>query len=248
MNLKLIACKVLSREFSLMTSRSSNVIDIAFLQQDFHNQPEQLRVALQEAVDAVEQEREAKRYSMFARAEDYDAVLLGYGLCSNAVVGIRSGRYPIVVPRAHDCITLLLGCRHRYRRYFDEHPGTYWYTRGWTESTLMPGRERRERIYQQYVEKYGEENADFLMQTEQDWLSRYNRCTLIRWPGIPAADPQQQTREAAEYLNWTYDEIEGEQSLVEDFLEGRWDSERFLVVQPGQTIVPSYDGGVIAAQ
>ncbi|MFV1980286.1 MAG: DUF1638 domain-containing protein [Rhodothermia bacterium] len=30
-----------------------------------------------------------------------------------------------VLPRAHDCITLLMGSRTRYLEYFKAHPGTY---------------------------------------------------------------------------------------------------------------------------
>jgi len=38
-----------------------------------------------------------------------------------------------VVPRAHDCITLLLGSKERYAKLFGERPGTYWYSAGWLE-------------------------------------------------------------------------------------------------------------------
>ena len=60
----------------------------------------------------------------------YDAILIGYALCSNGVVGLTSRRIPLVIPRGHDCITLLLGSKELYRDYFDSHRGIYWYSSG----------------------------------------------------------------------------------------------------------------------
>ena len=61
----------------------------------------------------------------------YDAVLLGYGLCSNGLVGMGARSIPLVVPRAHDCITLFLGSKERYLQYFQDNPGVYFMTSGW---------------------------------------------------------------------------------------------------------------------
>ena len=81
---------------------------------------EQMQARVQEAVDAVD-------------TEAYDAILLGYGLCNNGLVGITAKDIPLVLPRAHDCITLFLGDRKRYSTYFIDHPGTYFKTSGWIE-------------------------------------------------------------------------------------------------------------------
>ncbi len=244
MRLRIIACRVLFRELSLLAAQSSNVIDTVFLDQRYHNQPETLGKALQESIDRTENEKGPPAHSPYAETLDYDAILLGYALCSNAIVGLRSAKYPLVIPRAHDCISLFLGCRKRYKRYFDEQPGTYWYTRGWMENVLMPGEERYERTYRHYREQYGEDNADYLMRMEQDWLAKYNRCAFIEWPDIPAQGQKKQTKKAADYLNWAYDEHRGDSQLLRDFVEGRWD-DRFLIVKPGKTIGPSFDEGVI---
>lgn len=244
MRLKIIACRVLFRELSLLAARSRNTVDTIFLDQRYHDQPEGLRNALQEQINGIEAEEAPPAHSPYAMNRGYDAILLGYALCSNSIVGVRSSRYRLVIPRAHDCISLFLGSRKRYREYFDKHPGTYWYTRGWMENVLMPGKERYEKTYSHYAEQYGEDNAEYLMQMEQDWLAKYNRCTFIGWPEIPAEDHKEETRQSSRYLNWAYDEQQGSSELLQDFVEGNWD-DRFLIVEPGKTVAPSFDEGVI---
>ena len=126
---KVIACKVMMREMYHLAAQSENVIDIIWLKQALHNTPDILRESVQAAIDDVEREE-----------EDYDAILLGYCLCSNGIVGLRSKKTPIVVPRGHDCVTMLLGSKERYREIFDGHDGgIYWYSPGWIEHSLQPG-------------------------------------------------------------------------------------------------------------
>ena len=54
-------------------------------------------------------------------------------LCSNGLVGLTARNIPVVVPRAHDCITLFLGSKERYLDYFQSHTGVYFKTSGWIE-------------------------------------------------------------------------------------------------------------------
>ena len=63
----------------------------------------------------------------------YDAILLGYGLCGNGLDGLTARHTRLVLPRAHDCIALLMGSRERYRAYFEANPGTYYRSTGWLE-------------------------------------------------------------------------------------------------------------------
>src|SRR5690606_9018005 len=147
-------------ELSYYASLSEHVFTFEFLPQGLHNTPEILRADLQKAIDAV--------------PDGYDAVLIGYGLCSNGLTGIVARNAPLVIMRAHDCITFLLGSRARYREYFDAHPGTYWYSPGWIDSSLMPGKDRHDVLRAQYAAQYGEENAEYLMDMEQGWLKSYN--------------------------------------------------------------------------
>ncbi len=242
-----IACRILFREISLLSTRCPNVLDVTWLRQELHDHPETLQTRLQAAIDAIDrgdEERLGWRGTVRPESEP-EAILIAYGLCSNGTVGISSARHTLVIPRAHDCVTLLLGSRERYRDYFDAHKGVYWYTRGWIERTPMPGEDRFRRVRQEYTEKYGEENADYLMEMEQDWMREYRRATYIDWPELDDGESAGYTRGCADFLGWEYDEVPGDPVLLADLLAGRWDPERFLVVPPGGRVAASFDDGIL---
>ena len=133
MRLKLISCKVFFRAISYICSQTENIVDITWIRQGEHNVPEGLHALLQKEIDLIESGEDIHSNKMNALGEhydgiigDFDAILLGYGLCSNAVAGLVAKKHRIVIPRAHDCITLFLGSREAYSRYFHEIPGCYW--------------------------------------------------------------------------------------------------------------------------
>ena len=173
---------------------------------------------------------------------------MGYGLCSNGIVGL-SAKIPIVVPRGHDCITLLLGSKDRYKEYFDSHKGTYWFSPGWIETDNQPGKERFERTLKEYIEKFGEDNAKYLMETEQGWMKEYKRATYIDWGFISGPREKEFTKKAAEFLGWRYDEVKGDSTLMQRLVDGQWDEKEFLIVRPGQKIAEDLTNeGIIKGQ
>ena len=225
MRFQFIVCKVLQREAYLVASRAGHIVDITLMPQGLHNEPDKLRVDVQQALDRVED----------VQGNPYDATLLGYGLCSNGVVGLKA-KITTVVPRGHDCITLLLGSKERYQEYFDTHRGVYWYSAGWIEGNGQPGRERYEATLRHYTEKYGKDNAEYLMRMEQGWMTEYSWATYVDW-GFPGAERYRQfTKECAGFLAWNYDELKGDPALMQRLVDGEWDEESFLVVRPGQKV------------
>jgi len=237
MRVQFITCKVLQREAYLCASRSPNTVDVVLLPQGLHNEPDKLRSTLQQALDCTTDVQD----------RPYDASVLGYGLCSNGVVGIEA-RITTVLARGHDCITLLLGSKERYSSYFDSHRGIYWYSPGWIENSTQPGRERYEDARRYYVEKFGPENADYLMEMEQGWIREYAWATYVDWGFADSERHKSYTRECARFLGWSYDELEGDQNLMQRLVDGEWDDESFLVLQPGQRIAADVIGpGIVKA-
>ncbi len=227
-----IACDVLKLELLHFAERAGSDLTFDFLEQGLHNEPDRLRAEVKEAV--------------LRAPEDADASLLGYGLCSNGLQGVTAAKHPLVVPRAHDCVTLFLGSRQRYQDYYDRNPGTYWYTPGWIATGTQPSEERFRKARQEYVERYGEDNADYLMEmTEGGWTKNYRNAAYVN---LGIGDREKDidfTRECAEFFGWTCDVVDGDPALLVHFLSGKWDDAEFLVVQPGQTIIASHDGHVL---
>ena len=154
-----------------------------------------------------------------------------------------------MVPRGHDCITVLLGSKERYQEYFDTHRGVYWYSPGWIESGKQPGKERYESLLEEYTAKYGPDNAQYLLEVEQTWMKEYQWATYVDW-GLSESDAYKAfTRDCAAFLGWNYGEMTGDPGLMQRFVDGLWSDEEFLIVRPGQRIAEDVTNkGIIKAQ
>ena len=181
----------------------------------------------------------------FETDDESDALLIGYGLCSNGLVGIKSKDKKLIVMRGHDCITFLLGSKEYYKEYFDANPGTYWYSPGWIETGTQPGKERYENTMKDYIEKYGEDNAEYLMKMEQGWIDEYSTAAYVDLGFNNSEKYKGYTKKCANWLNWKYDELNGDPGLIQRFVNGEWNNKEFLIVEPGQEIIPSYDDRII---
>lgn len=249
MRLKILACDVLNREISYLSSLSGNLVDTTFMHQGLHSTPDKLRQELQREIDKA---NEGFPYNYYNTAPDYDYIILAYGLCSNGICGLTSKRIPMLIPRGHDCLTLLLGSKEKYKEYFDKNPGTYWFSPGWIERGFEPGELRYNAIYNDYIEKYGEDNAEYLMKMEQQWLTDYKRATYTAWPELEKSINNDRfiefTRESATFLKWEYDYVSGNKSLMARLIEGIIDENEVLLVPAGKTVIPSYDDNIITCE
>lgn len=247
---RVIACEIALREICHLAAQTNHLLDLDFLTQGHHENPAAGRVDIQQRIDALP-------------AGKYDAILLGYGLCSNILTGLTASHTPLVIPRAHDCITFFLGSKERYQDLFDSHPGTYYYTSGWLECPRRRGKElgdaaqsflpasnsaELQATYEKWVAKYGEEEAKFLMEEMGRWTDHYSHGTLIDFEFTRSLNLAAQVKQVCAGRGWEYEEVRGDLSLLRRWLAGDWEDQAFLVVQPGETIVPTHDGLIIGAQ
>lgn len=231
--LAVVTCAVLEDEVRHYAAHQPLVRRIEVLPQGLHNDPPELRRGLQAVVDQLDVDG------------GIGAIALGYGLCSRGTEGVTSKKHLLVLPRAHDCITVLLGCKKRYADYVAQHPGTYWYSPGWNKHHVPPGPERHRMLRDRYVEQYGEDNADFLMDAEQNWFRSYDRAAYVHLGDAVPEQDLRYTQECAQWLGWNYDYQKGDPALLVDMLAGRWDDERFLVIPPGKTLRMTADERVV---
>ncbi len=235
-----LACEVLARPLYLNAAHSPHIIDIQLIQRGLHNQPANLRQYLQAAVDAASQ-------------RSYDVIAMGYGLCGQATAGLVARSLPLVIPRAHDCITLFLGSRERYTEQFEQKPGTYWYAQDYIErddgsgSSLSMGganEDNADKLRAEYVEKYGEDNADYLMEVMGAWKAHYQRAAYIDMGVGDGSAVEARAQEQAQRRGWTYERVAGDMVLLRRLLYGDW-ADDFLILQPGQQLTMTYDANVI---
>ncbi len=224
-----LTCSALTRIIYAIAAQSPDTISVRLLEQGLHNTPRKLRESLQEQVDAIE-------------PDECDAVLLVYGICGTSTVDLAARHTPLVIPRAHDCITLYLGSRQLYQQEFDANPGTYWYSQDYLERSNsntglgadLPG--VADGVYEEYVEKYGEKNADYLMEVMGEWAKHYNRAVFIDTGTANGAHFEQTAQEQALPRGWQFERKQGNRRLLEMLLHGEWTDDEFLIVPPGHTI------------
>jgi hypothetical protein len=238
-----LTCSALARSVYAAAAVAGPVISVRLFDQGLHNTPRSLRARLQAALDAIE-------------PGECDAIVLAYGMCGTATLGLTARHTPVVIPRAHDCITLYLGSRQRYQQEFDAAPGTFWYSQDYLErnpssSAVALGAASiavGEAIYQEYVEKYGQDNADYLMQVMGEWGKHYSRAVFIDTGLGDAGAYEQRARDQAEQRGWRFEKRIGSRRLITLLLEGEWPEAEFLVVPPGHFITQAAGEHLIQAQ
>ncbi|MDR0426682.1 MAG: DUF1638 domain-containing protein [Clostridiales bacterium] len=241
---KLIACEIMFREVCYLLSQTPNVVDVVFLEKGLHDVGEdKMKAAIQAEIDKVD-------------PQIYDALLLGYGLCNNGVRNLQA-KVQMVIPRAHDCITLFLGSKKRYGEYFTANSGTYYKTSGWIEreTGFIPQGSIGEKLgyratYEEYVEEYGEDNAQYIMETLGDWTKNYKKMTYIDMSvgGISLGNAESYraiSKREAKDLGWEYEELKGDLRLIEKLINGDWDEREMLVVPAGNKIIPTNDDDIV---
>lgn len=194
----IIACQVLQDQLTRLLP-GDLAGQVTFMDYGLHEVPRKMTTVLQELLDSIDQP---------------SLVVLGYGLCGNGLRGLQSGRHTLLVPRVADCISMLLGSHQAYAREFAETPGTYYLSKGWLESGSHPLKE-----YQEYVVRYGEEKAIWIMDQQ---YRHYERLVLVAHSQADLEAYRPQAQEVAHFCaRWDmrYEEMLGSDGYVQSLVE-----------------------------
>jgi hypothetical protein len=243
---RFIGCEILYREACYLAATGPHQVDVEFLRKGLHDLETPDMVAkIQAAIDAAPSDR------------PYEAVLLGYARCNDGTVGLRAREIPLVIPKAHDCITFFFGSRRGFREYFEACPGTYYQTTGWVERNSEGEYDRPAygqqgvwsklgltEPYEQLVARHGKENADYIIQTLGGWEKAYSRLCYLEMGVCDERPLIEIARQRAKEKNWRFEHRQGDWSLLRKLFFGRWD-EDFLIVPPGGRIVARNDENIL---
>ena len=164
------------------------------------------------------------------------------------MVGLESKNIPLVIPKCDDCISLFLGSQRRYEKLFNEKPGVFWYNPGWIENSSTPSEENYKRRYENYVERFGEENAEYLMEAEKNWANNYQHIIYIDSPVYSNIEYIDYTKRAASYLSCEFAIEKGDISFISKLLNGPWDEDQFLLCPPHHRVTRRYDEAKIGSE
>ena len=207
---KVIACATVIEEMLPIMPAG---IQYEILDFGLHLVPQSLKQTLQNAIDASSRE--------------FETLILGYGLCSLAVIGLEARNCTLLIPRVDDCIAIFLGSKDAYDQQAKKAPGTYYLTKGWIEVGDTPFEE-----YDRMVAQYGQERADRITKL---MLKHYTRLAYIDTGQIDQDRYRQYAQQTAQRFNLTYEEIIGSDALIRKLIYGPWDDE-ILVAHPGHVI------------
>ena len=225
----LIACRVLEEEIALHGGNAPHVLATQFLEIALHDRPLVLRSKLQNAVNSLDANTEL------------EAVVLAYALCGLGTAGIRAGRHKLVIPRAHDCITLFMGSKERFAAQQSAEPDSFYYTPGWMKARRTPSPERLETLRAELLEKFEPDDVDFLVETERANWVKHSQAVYLDLGTASADADARKAQTDAQGLGWKFKRLSGDPSLLRDLMAGKWDNERFQIVAPGQELSHSPD-------
>lgn len=208
---KIIACATVIDE---MLPHLPSGLEYEVLDFGLHLNPDGLKATLQQTIDSAD--------------ESIDTIVLGYGLCAMAVVGLKATRCTLVVPRLDDCIGIFMGSREAYQAQTQQAPGTYYLTKGWIEAHDTPLDE-----YYKLAEKYSPERADRMVRL---MLKNYTRIVYIDTGHTDQDKYRAFAQEVADHFDLTYQEVAGANTLIEKMVTGDWEGDDFVVAKPGEQI------------
>lgn len=209
----LLACRTMEKEITWILNHSKCCYDsVRFIRSGMHHVTESLRREI-----AVE----------LARIRDARRVVLGFGACGNALVGITAGDFELIIPKADDCISIMLGSYKR-KQQIQEQGMAYFLTQGWMDSEVN--------IYKEYlstVEKYGKEMADIIY---EEILGQYRNLAVIDTKIGGYRKILKETEIMSKELHLHLLPVEGDLSYLERLLMGPWDESEFLRINPYDTV------------
>ncbi len=232
--ISLIACSVFEKEIALLADDGAQIVETRFFEMGLHDRPDVLRATLQEAIDSAD------------RRDDIEAIALAYGLCGCGTAGLRAARHPLVIPRGHDCITVFLGHKDRYAAHQSACPSCYYYTPGWNRGRRVPGPDKLAALRDELLGRFDEDDIDFLIESEREAWAQHDTVSYLDLGTSDAESEADYARRCAEFLDWKFERLRGDPSMLRDLLLGRWnDAGRFQTVPPGQQLAHSPDKDIV---
>ena len=188
----IILCQVLELEIEHFAAGTNHVVHLEKLQQGLHNEPAKLQRQVQESI-------EPDRAGDGGRGDRAGLRPVQSRHRKDSAANAASSSCPGPTIASHCCWETN-----------NAMPTTWPSTRAptgtrpaGTNTICPPARTRAEAMFREYCEKYGEDNAKFLIETEQQWHRNYSRAAYVDVGGIGRTETDIEfTRKCADWLGW----------------------------------------------
>ncbi len=206
-----IACRTIRDELDLAAGETGRRYPTIWIESGLHMNPESLRNRLQAEIDHI---------------SNVDQLLLAFGFCGNALLGLISRDSRLIFPRVDDCITLMLGSSQR-RCDICAESGTYFLTKGWLDYERNIWVE-----YHESLKRFGKEKTDRIYKA---MLRHYRRLGIIDTGAYDLPAFEDRAKSVADDLGLEPHVIRGTLTYLKKLLTGPWDRD-FVVIEPGVTV------------
>lgn len=215
MKVKIISCQIFEIYINeLLNSYTPDYeFDIEYFEIDQHNTPKKFNRILQDRINEI---------------TSFDLIVLIYGICGNSTSYIKANHIPLVIPRVHDCATILLGNKQTYKTVFGHRPSQGWSCASYENTESHNSSILTSNAYLELLEKYGEDNATYLFET----LYPTNEKTLYISLNLDTDLKRIKSFNKKEVVQGSYE-------YLLNILKQNFDD--LLIVNPGEEIIPLYD-------
>lgn len=176
-----------------------------------HNYPHQLKEKLQQSIDEI---------------TDNDYIIMLFGLCGNALLGLSSQTANLVIPKVDDCISMFLGGNEK-RRKRESTAKAYYLTKGWLRYENNIWHE-----YLRSVDEYGREKTRSLFNI---MLKHYTHLAVIETGAYDTEGFLEKTRSIAREFNLAHQVVKSDLTLLYKALQADWET-NFALIKPGHKV------------
>jgi hypothetical protein len=209
-NYHILACETLKPELKLVMKNRSCNYPIAWIPSGRHLWPNKLHASIEEELDKI--------------PASYNTILLAFGFCGNAMVGIKAGSRRLVLPRVADCIPLFLGSWAKQKEYGTD---TYFFTEGYLQSETSFASD-----ILKYTKKFGKERTARIMKV---MMQHYKNLAIVDTGAFDIINATKSIAEFAQLVDIPVSVIPGNLRIFDALLAGNWHNKDFIVIEPNQT-------------
>lgn len=209
-----IACETIKEEVLYAADKVKCQFPILWMPSSLHKFPNKLQRQLQEQINSSE-------------CENAENILLLFGYCGNAVLGLSSKDACLIIPRMDDCVSVLLGGNER-RNDLSKEGCAYYLTKGWMNSDSGIATE-----YKRCLMKHGYEKSNMVFNV---MLKGYKSLDVINTGVDKLCDVVAAVQEFAGILELDCKVVDGTLDVLYKALSGRWDEDDFVILEPGEKV------------
>lgn len=212
---KIIACEIFQRNIEYLSRKHELQCNVVYIPQESHNNKKLLSDRISEAVKQTDREM-----------KDGGSIALAFGLCGSAVEGLRTENAQLLLLKAHDCFSAMLGEKRYKGLQGSEYGGSYFLSRDWVEKTPIFAEE-----------KYPGADSN-IIEAEKELMKNYSHLIYVQVEENEAdgSAAEKKARRFASEIGLNFQKEYGSNAALEYLLLFNSESKNIAVYRPGERV------------